>query len=83
MTAPQLIVYSRPGCHLCEDLIEELMPLVRGRATLEVRNIDDDPALAAEYGIRIPVVEVNGKALCQHVLDRDAILDALSGAMHR
>lgn len=80
MTGPQLIVYSRPGCHLCEVLIEGLMPLVRGRATLEVRNIDEDPALTAEYGIRIPVVEMNGQELCRHVLDRDAVLDALSRA---
>ena len=83
MSGPQLIVYSRPGCHLCEDLIEDLMPLVRGRARLKVRNIDEDPALAADYGILIPVVEMNGRELCRHFLDREAVLDALSGAENR
>ena len=29
-------VYSRQGCHLCEQLIEELLPLIRGRLDLEV-----------------------------------------------
>lgn len=77
MTVPQLTVYSRPGCHLCEDLIEALMPLVRGRATIAVRNIEDSPSLAA-YRTRIPVVELNGRELCRYHLDTDAILAALA-----
>ena len=78
MTAPQLTVYSRPGCHLCEELIEALIPLVRGRATIAVQNIDDSPSLATAYGTRIPVVELNGRELCRYHLDADAILAALA-----
>mgnify|MGYP000107868357 CR=1 FL=1 len=37
---PVLYVYSRRGCHLCDVLVEELLPLVRGRMDVEVRDID-------------------------------------------
>lgn len=77
MTKPGFTVYSRPGCHLCETLVEALLPLIRDRATVTVRNIDDDPALEAAYGARIPVVEFAGREICHYHLDRAAILDAL------
>ncbi len=76
----RLYVYSRPGCHLCELLIEELAPLIRGRLELEVRDIDTRPEWKLEYGIRIPLVEYDGKTVCQYRLDAAAIraiLDSL------
>ncbi len=66
-------VYSRRGCHLCEVLIEDLLPLIRSHLELEVRDIDSRPAWAENYGRRIPVVEYEGRAICEFTLDRDAI----------
>ncbi len=71
-------VYSRPGCHLCELLIEELMPLIRGRLELEVIDIDGHPELTDDYGTRIPVVEFAGRDVCQYHLDAAAIRAILS-----
>ena len=68
-----LRIYSRPGCHLCEQLLEGLMPLVRGRLEIEVVNIDDDADLGREYGTRIPVIEFAGQFICQYTLDESAI----------
>ncbi len=68
-----LRIYSRPGCHLCEQLLEDLMPLVRGRLEIEFVNIDDDADLGREYGTRIPVIEFAGQFVCQYTLDRIAI----------
>lgn len=68
-----LRIYSRPGCHLCEQLLEDLMPLVRGRLEIEVVNIDDDADLGREYGMRIPVIEFAGQFICQYTLDESAI----------
>lgn len=68
-----LRIYSRPGCHLCEQLLEDLMPLVRGRLEIEVVNIDDDADLGREYGTRIPVIEFAGQFICQYTLDESAI----------
>ena len=70
---PQIRVYSRPGCHLCEQLVEELLPRIRGQLELEVVNIDDRAAWQDEFGTRIPVVEFDGEFICQYTLDEDAI----------
>jgi len=76
---PDIQIYSRPGCHLCEELIEEMLPLVRGRAELEVLNVDTRQDWQEEYGTRVPVVEFDGRFICQHYLDRDALASVLDG----
>lgn len=68
-----LVIYSRQGCHLCEQLIEELLPLTRGQLDFDIRDIDSRPEWQTEYGIRIPVVEYEGKVVCQYTLDKPAI----------
>ncbi len=70
-------VYSRQGCHLCEVLIEELMPLARGVARVEVHDVDSREDWQARYGDRIPVVEVAGDYVCHYRLDREALLSRL------
>ena len=76
---PDLVVYSRQGCHLCELLIEELLPLIRGRAELEVRDIDTREDWQEAYDLRVPVLEFDGLVLCQYSLDREKLRRALSG----
>ena len=73
-----LIVYSRQGCHLCEQLIEALLPLVRDRLAVEVRDIDTDEDWQRAYATRIPVVEYDGELVCQYHLDREALARILS-----
>lgn len=75
MTAQrELTVYSRRGCHLCEDLLAALEPLLRGRASLQVVDVDQSPTLRDTYGTRVPVVCAGDKTLCQFHLDRSAVL---------
>lgn len=69
----QAVVYSRAGCHLCEQLIEELLPLVRGRWQVEVIDIDANADLVSNYNDRVPVLEVDGNMVCQWRLDRSAV----------
>lgn len=68
-----LVVYSREGCHLCEQLIEELLPMIRGALDLDVRDIDRRADWRAEFNTRIPVVEFEGEFVCQYTLDKPAI----------
>jgi len=80
---PTLQVYSRQGCHLCELLIEELLPLVRGVLVVEVRDIDSRPEWLAKYDSRVPVVEYEDRLICEYPMDRTAIsglVDRLSRA---
>ena len=76
---PSIQVYSRPGCHLCEQLIEAITPLLRGRAVLEVRNIDSRSDWREDYDTRVPVVEMDGRFVCEYKLDRAALHSMLSG----
>jgi hypothetical protein len=66
-------IYSRQGCHLCEILIEELLPLVRGRFELKVHDIDSREDWRKAYDTRVPVVEYDGELICQYHLDRHAL----------
>jgi glutaredoxin len=54
-------MYSRPGCHLC-DLAREVIEVERVRAgfTFEEIDVEGDDALELRYGIRIPVVTIDG-----------------------
>jgi hypothetical protein len=72
---PVLHVYSRHGCHLCEILIEGLLPLVRGVLEVEVHDIDSKPEWRAKYDRRVPVVEYDGQLVCQYYLDGAAIAE--------
>jgi len=66
----QVTVYSKPGCHLCEEAVRLLQRVQKQHPfTLEEVNIQDDPALLAEYGEQIPVVTLNGKFLFEYAVD--------------
>ena len=72
---PSLQLFSRHGCHLCEVLLEQLLPLVRGTFDVEVHDIDQRQEWRDAYGTRIPVVEYDGRTICQYRLDRDAVVE--------
>jgi glutaredoxin len=58
----QVVMYTRQGCHLCEEAWTRLKQARRRYAfVLEQIDVDGDPALAARYGEEVPVVTVNGK----------------------
>ena len=75
---PRFDVYSRRGCHLCEVLIEQLFETLAGRAEVVVHDIDKDPALVRAYGVRVPVVAIDGQVLCEAQLDVAAVRAALA-----
>lgn len=74
----RFIVYSREGCHLCEDLVEHLEQLAREyRFEYEVRDVDDKAEWLAAYDTRVPVVEFGGDPVCEYFLDQAALLACL------
>ena len=50
-----------------------VLRLNRSHLELEVLDIDTDEAWTENYGERIPVVEYEGRTICQYTLDSDAI----------
>lgn len=69
------IVYSRPGCGLCEELLEDLASVLPPEQAARVRvvDIDGDPELTRKYGTRIPVLLANGEFVCAYRLDRQRV----------
>ncbi len=69
-----ITLYSRPGCHLCDEAREALQRVARA-APFELREIDitADDALHARYLERIPVVALNGEELFDYHVDEDAL----------
>jgi orotidine-5'-phosphate decarboxylase len=63
----QLTLYSKPGCHLCDDM-KAVIDAVGARVpfALEVIDITTDPELETRYGIEIPVLLVDGKKAAKY-----------------
>ena len=80
MTRPTFVVYSRPGCHLCDVLVSELQEETNGQAAIEIRNIEDDATLLKRFSLRIPVLALGRRLLCEGHLDRSAVQRALAAA---
>ena len=70
----ELVVYSRRGCHLCELMLEELVPLCRGRATIRVIDVDGRGEWQQAFGSRVPVLCIADHEVCVARLDRGALL---------
>lgn len=67
---PALILYSRPGCHLCDEARALLQALLAERVAaglpapaLEERDIESDPEWQRAFFATIPVVEIGGRHL--------------------
>src|SRR5262245_61407936 len=58
----RFVLYTRRGCHLCEDAWRLLRSEQRRyRFALDAVDVDSDPDIAARHGACVPVVTVNGK----------------------
>jgi hypothetical protein len=75
---PRVVLYGRPGCHLCEDALAVVVR-VRDRVAfgLEQRNIDLDERWLLAYLERIPVVTIDGQEVFELFVDEQAFERAL------
>ena len=65
-----LVLYSRPGCHLCEVAKEALQPVLRRyRVRLEERNVENDPAWERDYGHQVPVGMIGDRKLFKYRIE--------------
>ena len=74
----EVVLYSRPGCHLCEvarDVIEQ----VRAEVPFDLLEVDvgSQDALEREYGIRIPVVVIDGTEAFEYEVDASVLRSLL------
>ena len=73
-------IYSRPGCHLCDDM-KALVHKVAREIPLSIEEIDisTDAALEAEFGLEIPVLFVEGKKAAKYRVGEDELRRILAG----
>ena len=72
MTKPHVIVYSRPGCHLCDEAKDAINGAgIASLFTFEELNIESDPELLRKYKYDIPVVTVDGVEAFRHRVNTD------------
>ncbi len=70
----RLTLYTRIGCHLCEEMLAELQSRVsEGRFVLSIVDVDSTPQLAKRYGERVPVLEGDGDEICHYFLDPQSL----------
>jgi glutaredoxin len=71
LAAPRdVTIYSRPGCHLCEEAKTQIAPLLKqfGARLTEI-NIDEDPDLRARYDKDVPVIFLGARKAAKHRVD--------------
>lgn len=74
LTPPDLTLYSRTGCHLCEDAERLLDGLKLPYGRVEVGG---DPELERRYGWDVPVLSRGGEVLLKGVFTRARLLTKL------
>lgn len=77
-----VLLYSRPGCHLCDEARAVIVAERRRSAfELEEVNVESDDALELAYGIRIPVVLIDGEELFEISVDPAAFAEAVAARL--
>jgi len=76
---PNVVVYSRKGCHLCEVVKESLSKLSRrgGFIWREV-DVDTDPELRRQFNDEVPVVFIDGRKAFKYRMDEREFLRRLA-----
>ena len=66
----EVTLYTRPGCHLCDEAKSLIAPLIAefGARLIEV-NIDADPELQERYNLDVPVIFLAGRKIAKHRVD--------------
>ena len=79
----ELTLYSRPGCHLCDDMkavvdrVAQSIPMA-----IVVIDISTDPRLEALYGEEIPVLLVDGRKAAKYRVSERELVRLLNARAH-
>ena len=86
MSEPSILsLYGRERCHLCEEMFEDLQPLLAETAVvLEEIDVDQDPAVRKRYGLRVPVlVAADGQVLAEALRLAHTLRGKIPGSVRR
>jgi glutaredoxin len=75
-----VVLYSRPGCHLCDEARDVILAVRRDAPfAFDEVDIESDDDLVRDYGIRIPVVTIDGEESFEVSVDAAALRAAVTG----
>ncbi len=67
-----VVLYSRPGCHLCDEARTVVLgERERTPFGFEEVDIETDDDLLRDFGVRIPVVSIDGDEAFEYTVDPD------------
>jgi hypothetical protein len=73
-TPLRLTLYSKPGCHLCDEMKGVLLRVAADvPLALDEIDISTDAALSAQYGWDVPVLMLGGRKLAKHRITEDEL----------
>lgn len=69
-----LTLYTRHGCHLCEDFEQELRRLQQDTPfEVEIRDVDARPDWRAAYNDQVPLLLADTQEISRYFLDLDRL----------
>jgi thioredoxin reductase (NADPH) len=70
----ELTVYTRTGCHLCDDMLAGLAVMQSSLSlSVDIVDIDAEPRLQRLYGHLVPVLMHQDTEICHFFLDVEAL----------
>ena len=76
----RLTIYSKPGCHLCDDMKSVVKGVIAVHPALSLEDIDisTDPELLERYGLEIPVLLIDGKKVAKYRIREEELTQAIA-----
>jgi len=76
----QVTIYSRPGCHLCDEMKAVVLRVARTIPfSLEDVDISGHAELETLYGLEIPVLTIDGKKAAKYRVTERELVRILEG----
>lgn len=80
----RLTIYSKPGCHLCDEMKSAVRRVLSKRTDEPAISVDEidisgDPALIDRYGLEIPVLLIDGKKAAKYRVSEEELRRMLDG----
>jgi len=74
-----LVVLSREDCGLCLEMLHALADLERAQTLppVTVIDVDSDAELARQFGLKVPVLLLDGSVICHYTLNSKELLRLL------
>ena len=79
----RLTIYSKPGCHLCDEMKSLVHRVVAEHSNTHDISIDEidisnDHDLLARYGLEIPVLLIDGKKVAKYRVAEEELTRMIS-----